>query len=115
MNRNRRPPARRAYYLEPPPVQFRKLHGQGQPQSCAFEPAGKAVIDLPEELQRPADLIAGHSYTRVSNPKAQAISIGFGLRADLNLAPWRRKLDRVRKQIDKDPLQLGFVSINRGA
>ena len=93
-------------------MQFRQLHSQGQSQACAPEPPGKAVIDLPEQFQRLADLISGHPDPRIPHPKAQAFSIGLGLRADLDPAPWRGELDRVRQEIDKDLLELGLVSIN---
>jgi hypothetical protein len=93
-------------------MQFRQLHSQGQSEARAPEPAGKAVIDLPEQFQRLADLIAGHSDPGVLDPKAQAFSIRLGLRADLDPAPWRGKLDRVRQEIDQDLLELGLISIN---
>jgi len=42
MNRNHRPTARRAFNIEPSPMQFGKLHRKGQPQTGAFKAAGVA-------------------------------------------------------------------------
>lgn len=93
-------------------MQFGKLHRKWQPQTGALKAAGKAVIDLAEKFERLANLIAGHPDACVPHPKAKASSIGLGLGADRNPTARRRKLDRIRKKIDKDLLELGSVSSN---
>ena len=85
MNRNHRPTARRAFNIEPSPMQFGKLHRKGQPQTGALKAAGKAVIDLAEKFERPANLVAGHLDACVPHPKAKALSIGLGLNDHLRL------------------------------
>ena len=61
-----------------------ELASRSAPSAKAIA-AGKAVIDLAEKFERPANLIAGHPDACIPHPKAKALSIGLGLNDHLRL------------------------------
>ena len=114
MHRHHRPPPRRALDFQPSAMHFRQPYGERKPQPRPFEPARKAVVDLPEEFERLADFVAGHSYPRVSDRKTQT-SLRIRGGRDIDAAAGRGELDRVGQKINQDLLDLVFVGIDGGA